>query len=264
MTSIGDPFSLAGRCYIVTGGAGHLGRAISVGLADAGAKVHAIGRDPAKLSALAEHNAVYDEPRLFTRALDVLDEAAFSAFVDELLGQTGRLDGLVNNANAARREPWEELDKTGWRAGMEGALDHYFTCTHAVSRHLLAQGSGVIINNASLFAFLAPFFPMHLDLGNAAAAHHAAAKGGVLQLTRYLAALWAPKGVRVNAISPGYFPQKRGVERPDYMAAVNARIPMGRIGRAQEVAGAVVFLASDAASYITGQNIVIDGGYSLW
>ncbi len=83
-------------------------------------------------------------------------------------------------------------------------------------------------------------------------------------MTRYLATLWAAKGVRVNAISPGYFPQKRGVERPDYMAEVNARIPMGRIGQPQEVAGAVVFLASDAASYVTGQNIVIDGGYSLW
>jgi gluconate 5-dehydrogenase len=264
MTALAHPFSLAGRCYIVTGGAGHLGRPICLALADAGATVHAIGRDPVKLAALAEHNQAYPEPRLFTQVLDVLDEAAFSAFVDELVGRTGRLDGLVNNANAAGRQPWEALDKTAWRAGLEGALDHYFTCTHAVSPHLLAQGRGVIINNASLFAFLAPCFPMHLDLGNAAAAHHAAAKGGVLQLTRYLAALWAPKGVRVNAISPGYFPQKRGVERPDYMAAVNARIPMGRIGQPHEVAGAVVFLASDAASYVTGQNIVIDGGYSLW
>lgn len=264
MTTDAHPFSLAGRRYIVTGGAGHLGRAISTGLADAGAEVYAIGRDPAKLAALAEQNAAYAEPRLFTRVLDVLDDAAFSAFVDELVDRTGRIDGLVNNANAARRESWEAMDKAAWRAGLEGSLDHYFTCTHAVSRHLLAQGGGVIINNASLFAFLAPCFPMHLDLGNAAAAHHAAAKGGVLQLTRYLATLWAAKGVRVNAISPGYFPQKRGVERPDYMAEVNARIPMGRIGQPQEVAGAVVFLASDAASYVTGQNIVIDGGYSLW
>jgi NAD(P)-dependent dehydrogenase (short-subunit alcohol dehydrogenase family) len=264
MTDAAHPFSLAGRRYIITGGAGHLGRAISLGLADAGAEVHAIGRDPAKLAALAEHNAAYPEPRLFTQVLDVLDDVAFSAFVDQLVDRTGRLDGLVNNANAARRESWEEMDKAAWRAGLEGSLDHYFTCTHAVSRHLLAQGGGVIINNASLFAFLAPCFPMHLDLGNAAAAHHAAAKGGVLQLTRYLATLWAPKGVRVNAISPGYFPQKRGVERPDYMAEVTARIPMGRIGQPQEVAGAVVFLASDAASYVTGQNIVIDGGYSLW
>jgi NAD(P)-dependent dehydrogenase (short-subunit alcohol dehydrogenase family) len=105
---------------------------------------------------------------------------------------------------------------------------------------------------------------MHLDLGNAAAAHHVAAKGGVLQLTKYLASLWASEGIRVNAISPGYFPQKRGVERPDYMDEVKRRIPMARIGSPNEVAGAVVFLASSASSYITGQNIIIDGGYSIW
>ncbi len=256
---MGAPFSLQGRVAIVTGGAGHLGRAISTAMAEAGATVYALGRDQTKLAALESASA-----NLRGVQLDVTDTVAFTHFVDEIVARHGTVDCLVNNANAARREKWEDLDEAAWRAGMDGALTHYFTCAKAVSRAMLAKGSGSIINTGSLFSFLAPNFPMHLDLGNAAAAHHAAAKGGVLQLSNYLAALWGPSGIRVNTVSPGYFPQKRGTPRPDYMHEVTLRIPMKRIGQPEEVAGSYVFLASDAASYITGHNLVIDGGYSVW
>jgi len=259
-----NPFSLEGKVVIVTGGAGHLGAEITKSLAIAGAIVHAVGRDGEKLRVLSEFNRHFSSERIFVASVDVRNEDLFSEFTQSVVTMHGKLDCLVNNANFAKRETWDVLDSRAWLEGLEGSLNHYFSCTKIASRFFLEQNSGVIVNNASLFAFLAPCFPMHLDLGNAAAAHHAAAKGGILQLTKYLAALWAPKGIRVNAISPGYFPQKRGVERLDYMAEVEKRIPMGRIGKPTEVAGAVVFLASDAASYITGQNIVIDGGYSIW
>ena len=262
--SMENQFSLAGKVAIVTGGAGHLGSAISKGLASAGATVYPIGRNCKNLQTLVEYNQKFPEQRIFVDTLDVQDEMSFARFTETVFKRHGRIDCLVNNANSAKREPWEHLDKIRWVEGFEGTLNQYFTCTNVVSKYFLSQSFGTIINNASLFAFLAPCFPMHLDLGNAASAHHAAAKGGVLQLTKYLAALWAPEGIRVNAISPGYFPQKRGVERPDYMAELKRRIPMGRTGSPNEVAGTVVFLASDAASYITGQNIVIDGGYSIW
>jgi NAD(P)-dependent dehydrogenase (short-subunit alcohol dehydrogenase family) len=261
---IENQFSLVGKVVIVTGGAGYLGSEISKGIASAGATVYSIGRNANNLKILAEYNGHFPEPRIFVETLDVQDDALFAKFTEMVVQRHGRLDCLVNNANSAKREAWGDLDKASWVEGFNGTLNHYFTCTKVVSKYFLSQRFGSVINNASLFAFLAPCFPMHLDLGNAAAAHHVAAKGGVLQLTKYLASLWASEGIRVNAISPGYFPQKRGVERPDYMDEVKRRIPMARIGSPNEVAGAVVFLASSASSYITGQNIIIDGGYSIW
>ncbi len=257
-------FSLDKKVIVITGGAGHLGSEITKALAVAGATVYALGRDQAKLDALACFNDDLQDQRIHTKVVDVSDENAFQGLIDDVLERQGGLDCLVNNATTSMRQGWDELDKSGWVAGLEGALNHYFTCSKIVSKHFLKQNRGCIINSASILGFLAPCFPMHLDLGNAAAAHHVAAKGGILQLTRYLSALWAPQGIRVNAFSPGYFPRKKGPERPDYMEEVKKRIPMNRIGQPIEVAGTVVFLASDAASYITGQNIVIDGGYSVW
>lgn len=198
------------------------------------------------------------------RRCDVFNEPEFAMLVESIWNQGGRVDALINNANSAKRETWEELDKNAWLAGMDGALTHYFTCAKAVSNYMLKAGGGTIVNTSSLFGFLAPNFRMYPEGIRGPAAHHSAAKAGVLQLTSYLAALWGERGIRVNAVSPGFFPQKRGPERPDFMRELQIRIPMGRIGQPPDLVGAVVFLVSDASAYVTGQNLVVDGGYSLW
>lgn len=250
-------FKLDGQVVMVTGGTGHLGREISKGLADFGAHVVALGRNTERFAGLAAKN-------IECVKCDVQDEPAFTTAVADVRQRHGRIDGLVNNANAAKRETWDELDAGAWRAGLDASLNHYFTCTKVVANHMLQAGRGAIVNNASIFGFVAPNAAMYPEGIRGPAAHHAAAKAGILQLTRYLAAQWAGQGIRVNAVSPGWFPQKRGPERPDFMRNVTARIPMARIGQPAELVGAVVFLMSDAASYVTGQNLVVDGGYSLW
>lgn len=250
-------FSLNNKVIIVTGGAGYLGSKISTTLVESGAIVYALGRDEEKLAKLSHL-------QIQASKIDVLNQAEFEQFISDIYKKHGHIDGLVNNASSAKREKWQDLNKELWDQGFEGSLTHYFTCIKILSKYFLEQKKGVIVNNASLFSFLAPCFPMHLDLGNAAAAHHAAAKGGVVQLTKYLAALWGKEGIRVNSISPGYFPQKRGPERLDYMKEMTVRIPMERIGKPSEIGGPVAFLLSDAASYITGHNLVVDGGYSIW
>lgn len=246
-------FRLDGKVIVVTGGAGHLGREISRGLAAFGAHVVVVGRDRERFAELQAAN-------IECVACDVRDETAFAAVCQ----RNGRLDGLVNNANAAQRESWDELGAAAWQAGLDATLNHYFTCTKIAAKLMLAAGRGTIVNSASIFGFIAPNAAMYPEGIRGPAAHHAVAKAGILQLTRYVAAQWAGKGIRVNAVSPGWFPQKRGPERPDFVREVTSRIPMGRIGQPSELVGAVVFLMSDAASYVTGQNLIVDGGYSLW
>lgn len=252
-----DLFDLSGRVLIVTGGTGHLGREISRGLASFGAHVIAVGRNPERFVEL-------QVPNVECVQCDVQDEAAFAAVVADANKRYGRLDGLVNNANAAKRESWDELDTPAWKAGLDAALTHYFTCIKAVAPYLLKQGRGAIVNTSTILGFLAPNAKMHPEGVPGPAAHHVAAKAAVLQLTRSLAAQWATQGIRVNAVSPGWFPKKRGTERPDFIEGLTSRTPMARIGQPSEIVGAFVFLLSDASSFVTGQNLVVDGGYSLW
>lgn len=259
-----DLFSLTDRVIIVTGGAGHLGKEICRGLASFGAHVIALGRNESRFDELRKILPPDLLGKIYCRSCDVSDEAAFSKVAEETWGEYGRLDGLVNNAASGKREKWEQLDKKGWLAGLDGILHHYFTCTKIVSTYMLKAGRGTILNNASLWSFLAPNFRIYLDLNNEPSAYDAAAKGAILQMTRYLAALWGPRGIRVNAFSPGWFPQKRGPERPDYLREITSRVPMERIGTPPDIVGAVIFLVSDASAYMTGQNVVVDGGYSIW
>jgi len=259
-----DLFSLDGRVVIVTGGAGHLGREMAKGLAAFGAHVVVVGRNAERFAELAPEKVGPVKGSIECFTCDVREPEAFTEVVDRAWAKHGRLDVLVNNAASAPRAKWDELDKAAWTAGLDGLLNHYFTCTRAVSGYMLKQGRGSIVNNASLWSVVAPIRKMYLDLGNEPPAFVATAKGAIIQMTRHFASEWAAQGVRVNAFSPGWFPQKRGPERPDYMHEITSRIPMGRIGTPPDVVGMVVFLASDASSYVTGQNFLVDGGYSIW
>lgn len=258
-------FSLTGKTVVITGGSGHLGTEMTKGLIAFGANVHVIGRDPEKFSELLKHGeSLQCGGTVECHVCDVLDAARVHTVFQGIHGRSGRIDVLINNAAGSSRTPLDRIDHRSWTVGLGSALDPYFVCSSEAARYMIPAGQGVIINNASIWSVVAPNKGMYLDLNNEPSLFVSAAKGAVVQMTKHMAAFWAQYNIRVNAFSPGWFPKRRGADRPDYMNEITSRVPLKRIGLPPELVGIVVYLASDASSYVTGQNIIVDGGYTIW
>ncbi len=244
-------FSLDGRVALITGAASGLGRAIAVGFAEAGARVRCVDRD-------AEGNdevvrSIGEAADAFTA--DVTDPEALAAAVDGLVAEAGRIDVLVNSAGIGGRSPAVDYPEDLWDSVMEINLRGTYLACRAAGRHMVAAGSGSIINIASVGGLAG--FPGSLG--------YQASKGGVVALTRTLAIEWAPQGVRVNAIAPSQFESAivlaQWEREPAMQADWESRTPLGRIGQPDEIVGPAVFLASDAAAMVTGHILAVDGGY---
>jgi NAD(P)-dependent dehydrogenase (short-subunit alcohol dehydrogenase family) len=248
--------SLQGRTAIVTGAGRGIGRAIAVALARAGADVALASRTPAELEEVASEIRAGGR-RALVAPTDVTDRLAVEALVDRTIAELGRLDVMVNNAGIAPfTTPFLDTSPEDFDACFRANVDAVVHGARAAGRVLLAQGSGCVLNLASIDAFMA-------EVG---LAYYNAAKAAVVSLTRTLALEWAAGGVRVNAIAPGWIdtpmnaPEKAD---PQAEARILAQIPMGRWGRPEEIAAAAVFLCSDAASFITGEVLVVDGGQTV-
>jgi 2-deoxy-D-gluconate 3-dehydrogenase len=237
----------------VTGASRGIGRAIALALAGAGADVALTARSQDALSSAAAEIEAMGRAAVAIPA-DVTDPAQVEAGIERTIRELGGLEIVVNNAGGTRFvTPLVTLRQEGWDKVLRLNLTSAFFVVKAAGPHLLARGRGSVINIASVAGIR----------GAPALSFYAAAKGGLLQLTTSLAREWAGSGVRVNAISPGYIETDLArAGDDDFMESTLPDIPMGRWGRAEEVAGVAVFLASDAASYITGANVVVDGGMS--
>jgi NAD(P)-dependent dehydrogenase (short-subunit alcohol dehydrogenase family) len=252
-------FDLSGRAAIVTGGGSGIGRQMATGLAEAGANLVLCARKPER----CEKVAAELEGALGVRALgmrcDVREPAEIHAVVDRAKAEFGRVDILLNNAGTSWGAPAEDHPLEGWQKVIDVNLTGVFLFAQSAGRVMIDQGGGKIVNVASVAAFGgAP-----PELMNAVA--YNASKGGVVTFTRDLATKWARHGINVNAIAPGWFPSDMNKvlldARPD---AYLEHIPLRRFGGPEDLKGAVVFLASRAADYVTGQVVVVDGGQSAW
>lgn len=247
-------FDLAGRVAVVTGAASGLGEAIAGGLAEFGADLILVDVDGVGL--LRVRDAL--EPtgrRIIPLPCDVTAADQVTAMVQHAIASFGRIDILVNSAGIGRRAPAEEMTEAQWDEVIAVDLKGAFLCAQAVGRVMIRQGAGRIINIASIAGLVG------VKTGNA---NYAAAKGGLIALTRTLAVEWARHKILVNAIAPTHFRTpliERSLENPDLRAYFLGNIPLGRLGEPHEIVGPVVFLASDASTMVTGTVLNVDGGH---
>jgi NAD(P)-dependent dehydrogenase (short-subunit alcohol dehydrogenase family) len=260
-------FDLSGLNIGLTGGGGHLGSAMALGLAKAGARVVITGRHPAPLEAVsARALAAKCAGTVVVAVADVSNAADTERVLDLIAGSTGQVDGWVNNAYAGAGGLLGNLSRADVETSIASALTDVIMASEQVANRMKAQGvGGAIVNIASMYGMVSPqpatyeHFPA---FHNPAA--YGASKAGVLQFTRYAACHLAPYNIRVNAISPGPFPSDATLASDGFVDELARRVPLGRIGEPADLVGPLVFLLSSASGFVTGHNLVVDGGWTAW
>jgi NAD(P)-dependent dehydrogenase (short-subunit alcohol dehydrogenase family) len=261
---LGQLFDLTGRVVLMAGGAGYLGTPTSEALARHGARVIIADKRPDAANAAVEllRSRGLQAETVF---VDFGEESSIHDAVEQVRTRHGRLDVAINAAAYSTCKAMEQMTATEWEAGLRVSLTGAFVFAREAGRVMVEQGGGSIIQFGSMYGMVSPdprvyeppMFVNPVDYG--------AAKAGILQLVRYQAVMWGPKKVRVNAIVPGPFPNSaKEMNDSAFQGRLAHKVPMGRVGKSSEIAGAAVFLASDASSYVTGTQIVIDGGWTAW
>ncbi len=250
-----DRASLAGRVALVTGGARGIGYAVALALAEAGATLELGDLDAAAVATAAA--TLPPGADAFGRIVDVADGDDVAVWIEDVVARRGRIDILVNNAGIQLNRAAVDLGDDDWHRVLGVNLDGAFFCSREAGRVMRTQGSGAIVNVASIAERFG--MPRRLPYG--------VSKAGLAALTRGLAAEWAPDGIRVNAVAPGYVEtdlvrhafEMGHIDR----AAILAKIPLGRLAEPRSIGDAVAFLVSDRADYLTGQTLYVDGGYTI-
>jgi len=245
-------FRLDGKVSVVVGGGGGLGRPVALGLAGAGAHVAVVDVDPQRAQTTASA-CIERGYKAIALSVDITSHAQVTAMVEEVQQQLGPIEVLVNAACITRRYPAAEFPEAVFDEILAVNLKGVFLCCQEVGRHMISRQQGKIINFASIAG----------QIGLQGTLAYLCSKGGVIQLTRGLAVEWAQYNIRVNAIAPSWFETNMGGmlrQEPQYQNHAMRRVPLGRMGQPEELVGAVLYLASDASSMVTGHVLAVDGG----
>jgi gluconate 5-dehydrogenase len=260
--TIPELFDLGGKVALITGGTGHLGSAMARALAEAGASVVVTSRQAERARAAADALPRVGSARHHGVALDHMVPEAIERGFGEAVDRAGRIDVLVNNGQEGPPNDWTTVTAEQFARHLANATG-YFLLARLVRNHVVRRGAPAsIVMLGSMYGQVASYPDAYEGVCPASPVAYHALKGGVIHMTRHLAAYWAGDGVRVNCLSPGPFPSDKApaamVER------LRTKLPMKRMGLPHELKGAIVFLAGDASSYMTGQNLTIDGGWTAW
>jgi NAD(P)-dependent dehydrogenase (short-subunit alcohol dehydrogenase family) len=250
-------FSCENKVALVTGGAGLIGKEIVTGLHEFGAKVYVADIDRDKAEGLTK-----DKIRF--KYLDITSEDSINNAVSEIVKEEGRIDIVVNSAYPQTRDwgaKFEDIKFDSLKENLTSSLGGLFICCRAVAEQMKKQGGGALINIASIYGVTAPDFSIYKGTEMTMPAAYAAIKSGVIALTKYIATYYGMHNVRANSISPGGIYD--GQPGP-FVERYSQKTPLGRMGKPHEVVGAVIYLASDASSYVTGENLMVDGGWTAW
>jgi len=252
-------FRLDGKAVLVTGGAGIYGAHIVRALAEAGAHVVVASREAEKCESLAQRLGA-EGLDVSAGQLDLTSEESIRALRDRVMKEHGYLDVLVNNAVARSGGDLRHTSASEWEQAMKVNSTGLFLACKLFSEPMQESRSGSIINIASIYGMVGPDFTIYEGTNLSNPVNYAFAKGGMINLTRYLASFLAPSGVRVNSISPGGF--RNQDTPPEFVPNYSRRTPLGRMAEADDIKGPIVFFASEASRYITGQNLAVDGGWT--
>jgi len=256
-------FDLTGKTAMVTGGSGYLGRMMVEALAEAGATVLMADIQETALAAAAKEFA--PGLKIVPICGDMLSETGIRQCFAKAIAQLGQLDILVNCAYAGPTPELDEAAFADFAKGLETSVAAYAFTAQLAAREMRQAGGGSIVNIGSMYGQVTGYPEVYKDIAKPNSVVYQTGKAGILHLTKYMAVYWAKDRIRVNAISPGPFPHPHADKKMDtFRERLSQKSPMGRIGEAWEIKGAVVFLASQASSYITGQNIQVDGGWTVW
>jgi NAD(P)-dependent dehydrogenase (short-subunit alcohol dehydrogenase family) len=260
--TVGELFDLTGKVAVITGGTGHLGSAMARALAEAGASVVVTSRDEARAQTAAGSLPCPGAARHHGVALNHMESDSIETGFRRAVELAGRVDVLVNNGHEAQPADWSTVTAEQFTRHLANATG-YFLLARMTRDHAVGRGAPAsVVQLGSMYGLVASYPDAYEGVCPASPVAYHTLKGGIIHMTRHLAAYWAADGVRVNCLSPGPFPNEKA---PAAMVdRLRTKLPMKRMGLPHELKGAIVFLASDASSFMTGQNLVIDGGWTAW
>ena len=258
-SSLTNDFSLNGKIAVVTGGAGLIGKAICLGLAETGAKTYIADIDKKEGTKLEKRHQ-----KLKWIEFDITDEKSVKNGIKKVIETDKKIDIWVNCAyprTSDWSEKFEDIKLESWKKNVDMHLNGYFLCCQQAAKQMKKQKNGSIINFSSIYGVVAPDFSIYEGTNSTMPAAYSAIKGGIITFTKYLATYFAKDGIRANVICPGGIFDNQDKK---FVKKYEEKTPMKRMGKPEDIVGSVIFLASDASSYMTGHALMIDGGWTTW